>query len=460
MANGMTQRPNGNKRKGKAKPTIPMANASSKRRKSTKYKQVQKGENEIVVSGRDLVVPTPQNLPQGQTPDFTVFQMVPANPTYWEGTRIQKIAQTYQLYRPLKFKVHYHPQVPVTNPGLVVYGTLYQDQSTSGNALQQVLNTSNGGGIKECYSPFTSVVNVGDKYLQMRTYNTVGSTNDTANNPFSWCATYSGFSASAISTSSCPGWVEVEWTYRFVNGLPGPGNSSRGTYTVNSETLEAYNRLRPRSAARINWDAPFGVPIGILKAATEPLLRHVSCVLLKETKIGPIVLGIGKALNWMISQAGTRSSTTLVTDDSGREIELPDDTPVVVFQSGLPQATLAVEPGLRYIESIDITTDGSLICGGNSVNAAGHVNVRDPEPSGSQVDLMGRIRLSWTSEDDKVLFHISSATETPITSGSVNFQLMINDMYVANVRQATFVNSSNNLICLEWYPYDSMFAFA
>lgn len=343
----------------------PATRAKTKKKSRTSRRTVTKEwENETIISGRDLVIPTPQNLPTGAS-EIGIFQIVPANPAWWEGTRIQKIAQSYQLYRPLKFKVHYHPQVPVTNAGLVVYGTMYQDQATTRTAIQQVLNTSNGGGVCECYSPFTSTVDVNDKFFQMKNFNVVGSASDTTCCPFVWLANYSGY-APGITSSSTPGWVEVEWTYRFVNGLPGPGNSSSGQFVASEQELSRYRRIMARSGLRaFDWSAPFGVPLGVLKAAATPLLRHVSVILLKEAQSGSLRFGIGKALNWIADSFSRRDGTTSLADDAGNSIELPDDTPVVILQSGLPQAIGSDEDERTLVDRVRIFAESvSILVGG------------------------------------------------------------------------------------------------
>lgn len=338
---GKKKNKNNPNRRGKNNPrpegtrNIPIAKVVNQSRR----RRGKRNEDTVVLSGRDLVVPTPIDLPTGDpTRVTTIFQSVPANPIYWTGTRVSRIAQQYQLYRPIRFVVHYHPQVAVTNPGLVVYGTLYQEASADPSQLQQVLNTSNGGGISECYSHFTSTVDC--RALQQKNFNTVGSASDTANLPFSWVATYSGYAAGAVTASASPGWVEVEWTYRFMVGNPGTGNSGLGVFTFSESQISDYNRRRAlRGARNINWTAPFGVPLGVLKDAALPLLKHVSVLLLNGAQHDTFRFGVGKVLTWLVDTLSTarNGDSSLLRDDDGSRVSLADDTPVMIMMSGLPQ---------------------------------------------------------------------------------------------------------------------------
>lgn len=296
-------------------------------------------QNRIIVSGRDLVIPTPQSLPVGPS-QTAIFQCIPANPVYWTGTRISKQAEMYQVFRPRRFHVHYKPQVAVTNPGLVVYGTLFQDATVDVPELQQVLNTSNGGGISQCYMPFTSRVDL--RALQLKQFNVIGSPSSTDNVPFSWVAAYTGYAESAITTSSAPGWVEVDWEFEFMSGNPGSGNTGAGVF-VYPQALSSRldSRRRAVGSRAINWSAPFGIPLGALKEMATPLLRHIGVVLLNGASTDSFRYGIGKILTWVASSlAATRSTDgTTLRDDDGSEVTLPDDTPVIVLMSGLPQPT-------------------------------------------------------------------------------------------------------------------------
>lgn len=77
------------------------------------------------LNGCDLVKPISLTGAGGNT----IFSVIPANPAYWEGTKIASIAAAYFNYRPLKLAFHYIPQVPVTVSGTVVAGTLWNGQA-------------------------------------------------------------------------------------------------------------------------------------------------------------------------------------------------------------------------------------------------------------------------------------------------------------------------------------------
>lgn len=57
------------------------------------------------LQGCDLVKPISLTSDGGNT----IFSVIPANPAYWEGTKIAAIASAYFNYRPLKLLFHYVP---------------------------------------------------------------------------------------------------------------------------------------------------------------------------------------------------------------------------------------------------------------------------------------------------------------------------------------------------------------
>lgn len=80
------------------------------------------------LAGCDLVRPISSTAGTGAG---NIFAVIPANPAYWEGTKIAAIASAYFNYRPIRLRFHYVPQVPVTVAGTVVSGTLWCGQSAS-----------------------------------------------------------------------------------------------------------------------------------------------------------------------------------------------------------------------------------------------------------------------------------------------------------------------------------------
>lgn len=390
-------------------------------------------QNRIIVSGRDLVIPTPQTLPTGPS-QTAIFQCIPANPVYWSGTRISKQAEMYQVFRPRRFHVHYKPQVAVTNPGLVVYGTLFQDATVDIPELQQVLNTSNGGGISQCYMPFTSRVDL--RALQLKQFNVIGSPASTDNVPFSWVAAYTGYAESAISTSSAPGWVEVDWEFEFMSGNPGSGNTGAGVFVYPAALSAQLDTRRAAIGARaINWSAPFGIPLGALKEIAIPLLRHVGVILLNGASTSSVRYGIGKILTWVSSSlAATRATdVTNLRDDDGTEISLPDDTPVVVLMSGLPQPTDAASADAHAFLHVDAVIE----------------NGDDPQ-----------ILSEWTISDfSTVTNDVAYTLRTELSGDAVTFQVQNEvDVFRLRVRtddDQTLAVAYNNRTLLWFYSQSS-----
>lgn len=109
------------------------------------------------IAGCDLVKPISSTADSGSN---RLFSVIPANPAYWEGTKLAAVASAYFNYRPLRLRFHYVPQVPVTVAGTVVSGTLWSGQS-GGDSLQQTLVTSNGGLMNQCYVPADSEIKLG-----------------------------------------------------------------------------------------------------------------------------------------------------------------------------------------------------------------------------------------------------------------------------------------------------------
>lgn len=313
---------------------IPAAQAVRVPRASFRRVSSRNNEQEIILEGEDLIIPTPDALPTSAS-SFPIFLSVPANPLYWKGTRVSGIAAVYQQYRPLRFEVEYVPQVPVTCPGQVIYGTLY-NKGVSKESFQQTLMTSNGGGMTQCYLKSHSHVICNKKTLPLTLYNTFDSMNENVANPFTWCAHYSGqWSNADQATTSQPGWVWVKWKYLFSVGL----GSQSGEVLV-------YNQTDQKLSASNNFFAGWGVALSYLKDVGVKLLTKIAIVLLEEAetqvKAGQrqlnSKLGIGSTFSVepnSISESLSRNDGLIkVRDDAGNEFEIPDSVRVVVYQNG------------------------------------------------------------------------------------------------------------------------------
>jgi type III secretion system FlhB-like substrate exporter len=198
------------------------------------FNTMQLSGTSAIVSGTDLIYKIPTQL-NGDT-TTSVITMIPANPAYWTGTRISAIAQGYQNYRPLNFKVHYIPQCAVTQQGNVLAGTLWNEVPTDDN-LQQTLKTSNGGTLTQCYKPATSTVRMKTN-LQYNLYR-MGGAIDQESNPFIFMALQIGCT-DANSQPIIPGYFYITHKYILKNPI-GTGimyqNKGRTTLDNNFQVL-------------------------------------------------------------------------------------------------------------------------------------------------------------------------------------------------------------------------------
>lgn len=169
----------------------------------------------VTVAGRDLVYSVPTQLADTNTP---IIAVIPANPAYWAGTRVAALAQGYQTYRPLQFKISYVPQCAVTQEGNVIGGTLWND-APSEQSLQQSLRTSNGGLMIQCYSKKTTTVTLRSN-LQYNLYR-MGGQFDQESNPFIFMAMTVGCTKTVegVTTNVVPGYFYVSWKYTFKNPI-------------------------------------------------------------------------------------------------------------------------------------------------------------------------------------------------------------------------------------------------
>lgn len=168
------------------------------------------------VAGCDLVYPLPAAIATQNTTDEFLFSVIPSNPAYWTGTRIAQMAPAYMNYRPIAMTFHYIPQVAVTQPGSVIFGTLWNGSAPSDD-LQQTLNTSNGGGIINCYVPSTTRIALG-RNLQQNLFTLNGDINpDTS--PFVFVAVARGCTTSGGENQVVPGYFMVDYVYDFKNPI-------------------------------------------------------------------------------------------------------------------------------------------------------------------------------------------------------------------------------------------------
>lgn len=148
---------------------------------------------------------------------------ITANPITWVGTRISAIASGFQNYRPLKFLIHYRPQVGSTATSSVFIGTVWQNNSVYfREALEPSLLTSPGGTYLPAWQSSTSVVNLGNA-LPQRMFPIRDPHFSTV--PFAVVARSSNGGPDAESIS-LPGRIFIEYEYEFRNAIGSASVSS------------------------------------------------------------------------------------------------------------------------------------------------------------------------------------------------------------------------------------------
>nr|QXV86644.1 putative capsid protein [Tombusviridae sp.] len=322
---------------------IPMAISVKVPKPSFRITRSKYREQEITIEGEDLIIPTPATLPTGAVPS-EVFLVIPANPLYWVGTRVSGIAQVYQQYRPLKFIVEYIPQVPVTCPGQVIVGTLWNNGSPS-QTLQQTLMSSNGGNMRQCYQKFASNVICDRKTLPLNYYNVHDDLALNTTNPFYWMAHYSGaWSGSQTPTTNQPGWVYVKWRYAFSVGLGNRGTDVAVYNQLDEPSVRSFLTRHPDLTLSPGW----GITLAYLKNLGLKILKKICVVLVQEVNsladaagvneindMTPIKLFTGSAFTVSPAQFALPVGTdTILQASDGIRYRVSDNTRVVAYMEG------------------------------------------------------------------------------------------------------------------------------
>lgn len=162
----------------------------------------------LVVRGYDLV--TSFNFGDN------ISYFITANPAAWNGTRIAAIAGGFQNYRPLKFRIHYRPQVGSTDIRSMFIGTLWQtNYITDRTQIEPSLLTSPGGVYLPAWNDSMTNVNL-RTCLPQRMFPTRDPHFTTV--PFSVIARSSQGGPDSRSTTM-PGRIFIEYTYEFRNAI-------------------------------------------------------------------------------------------------------------------------------------------------------------------------------------------------------------------------------------------------
>lgn len=245
--------------------TLPASYIASLR---PRYSIVSKGINSVRVSGVDLVYAMPDVI---QANNVGIFTLIPANPAYWTGTKIAKLAGAYMNYRPIQMRFSYVPQVAVTQQGTVYMGTFWNGASALPN-IQQSLVSSNGGTTTPCYSPKDTSIALGTNLPQ---------------NLFTMCGPLGPntlpfiFIAGVAGADVVPGYFYVTYTFEFKNPV---GDAWRYTRTevMDVSDMPPYSTHENASAVLLSSSGRFG-PGTIFDFETSGLYYHGSKVKLDPT---------------------------------------------------------------------------------------------------------------------------------------------------------------------------------
>lgn len=339
---------------------IPFAYATKQRKPYYRIAKSRKNAQEVEIEGEDLIIPAPEVQTQGPTTsDF--FLTMPANPLYWIGTRLAGLAAVYQQYRPLRFDVEYIPQVPVTTPGQVICGTLWNTSISESN-LQQTLMSSNGGCMTQCYQRVHSHVICDKKTLPFDLYNMRDDMANNSTNPFTWCAHYTG--STLNNNTNQPGWIYVKWRYRLSVGL---GSTTTATDVYNETTTTDIETARMRMDLPNGIFPGWGITFDLVKALVKPILRKTAIFILKKViaKLEePGTNGSNKeyAINPgnTLTFDGYQGDFARCKDTDGRTYLVPTSTRIVMYTTG-NSVEPTPEPEAYLQVGQDITIDGSEV---------------------------------------------------------------------------------------------------
>lgn len=277
------------------------------------FRVLNRSANSLRVAGCDLVYPLPARVTSTSAEEF-LFSVIPANPAYWTGTRVAQMAPAYMNYRPLKMTFHYIPQVSVTQAGSVMFGTLWNGAAPSDD-IQQSLNTSNGGGIINCYVPASTQISLGSN-LQQNLFTLNGDINPSTS-PFIFVAMARGC-LDANNNNVIPGYFMVDYVYDFKNAI--------------GQTW-MYDRSLAISAPVTDWSLP-----------------NRSLILLESIE------GYGPGT---IFDAEEEPDGTVTYYYRGTEVDIPSGTLVQRFENGQTASIQALSAQLRQARTSTVVASAS-----------------------------------------------------------------------------------------------------
>lgn len=224
---------------------------------SKQWRILSQDATSMTVSGRDLIYQIPDSLAGVQGTNLMTF--IPANPAYWTGTRMASMAAAYQNYRPISLSITYVPHCGSTQVGTVIGGTIWQ-QAPQADALQQTLQTSNGGFMTQAFMTITKNITLGSN-LQKNLYQVSGDLS-VDSNPFTFMAVAQGC-YDEKQNRIVPGYFFI--TYKYVLKNPIGTNVafySSGIKTVSEISQSTHRVILMATPPTDNTLNPDKIPIG------------------------------------------------------------------------------------------------------------------------------------------------------------------------------------------------------
>lgn len=229
----------------------------------------------LIVRGYDLVT----SFVLGDN----ISYFITANPAAWNGTRIAAIAGGFQNYRPLKFRIHYRPQVGSTDQRSMFIGTLWQtNYLTARSQIEPSLLTSPGGVYLPAWNDSVSTVNL-QNCLPQRMFPTRDPHFTTV--PFSVIARSSLGGPSSIATTM-PGRIFIEYAYEFRNAIgSGTGFSPSRVIRLQLYAGDA-NYLVVNASSAEEFPEVSGVLVDIIYTGGSEELQVTGAIITEGLPIG------------------------------------------------------------------------------------------------------------------------------------------------------------------------------
>lgn len=363
----------------------------------------------IRVSGFDLIYNIEDSIYDGP------FCVIPANPAYWEGTRIAAIANAYSQYRPISISFEYFPQVSTMTNGNVIAGTLWNNVPGS-NTTRQALATSNGGKLFPIYQKAKINVKLRSN-LQQNLFSFQGYMGNDVS-PFTFIA------MSQNANNIKPGYFMVHYVYDFKNPI--------------GEGFEYSTEVKTAGSVQANdvWDNTTALLLSqttLASIGTKLLVRVIDGVI--QYFLGGSRIGL--AADVILKLFKSRSNLNAQYDD-----EIIDDSESNVF-TGAYASLMNTEAGVSVTHQFQLPkriTKSDLITFKQAISGYDYSQV---------AGLFCTLKYRSTNRADFTLYMLSKVVET-IPDDWYVFRLStpIGDEYSFRYRSAP-PNDTNNVACTQ-----------